>query len=82
VDVLHSTLEQHARRSVGRQRVERLQQAVLKVTQRVNLFEKVLIPEARENIKQIRIHLADTERAAVVRSKITKAKRRKPARTA
>jgi len=42
----------------------------------VNLFEKVLIPQARENISRIQIHLADAERAAVVRSKIMKANRR------
>ena len=82
VENLRATLELRARRSIGRQRVQRLRQAVLKVTQRVNLFEKVLIPAAREHIKQIQIHLADTERAAVVRSKITKAKRKKPSRTA
>ena len=72
VDKLHATLETRARRTVARRRVQKLKQAVLKVTQRVNLFEKVLIPEAKENIKQIQIHLADAERAAVVRSKITK----------
>jgi len=47
--------------------------AVLKITQRVNLFEKVLIPTAQANIKKIKIALSDDERAAVVRSKIAKA---------
>jgi len=82
IDKLHATLEARAQRTVARRRVRKLKQAVLKVTQRVNLFEKVLIPEAEENIKQIQIHLADAERAAVVRSKITKAKRRKSSRSA
>ena len=82
IDKLHATLEARAQRTVARRRVQKLQHAVLKVTQRVNLFEKVLIPEAEENIKQIQIHLADAERAAVVRSKITKAKRRKSSRSA
>jgi V/A-type H+-transporting ATPase subunit D len=72
---LRSTLELRARRFVAERRVQLLQQAVRKVTQRVNLFEKVLIPEAEANIKHIQIHLSDAERAAVVRSKITKAKR-------
>ena len=45
-----------------------------KVTQRVNLFEKVLIPRTREQIRRIRIYLSDAERAAVVRSKIAKRK--------
>ncbi len=42
--------------------------------QRVNLFEKVKIPEARENIRKIRVYLADQQAAAVVRGKIAKAK--------
>ena len=74
-DKLRSMLELRARRAVGGERVQRLEQAVRKVTQRVNLFEKVLIPQARENISRIQIHLADAERAAVVRSKIMKANR-------
>jgi V/A-type H+-transporting ATPase subunit D len=52
-----------------------LDQAVRTVTQRVNLFDKVLIPRTRANIKRIRIALSDAERAAVVRSKIAKKKR-------
>jgi V/A-type H+-transporting ATPase subunit D len=52
-----------------------LDAAVRKVTQRVNLFEKVLIPRAGDNIKRIRIYLADADRAAVVRSKLAKRKR-------
>jgi len=62
---------------VGRRRLELLEIAVRKVTQRVNLFEKVLIPQTRENIRRIRIALSDAERAAVVRAKIAKGKRAK-----
>lgn len=43
-------------------------------TQRVNLFEKVKIPECRENIRKIRIMLGDAETSAVARSKIAKRK--------
>ncbi len=43
-------------------------------TQRVNLFEKVKIPEARENIRVIRIFMGDQQTAAVARSKIAKGK--------
>ncbi len=60
---------------VDQQRLHILDQAVKKVTQRVNLFDKVLIPQARDNIRKIQIYLSDTERAAVVRAKITKNKR-------
>lgn len=59
---------------VRAERVRRLSAAVRKTTQRVNLFEKVLIPTARENIRRITVFLADGERAAVVRSKIAKAR--------
>ena len=45
----------------------------LKVTtQRVNLFEKIKIPETRSNIKRISIYLGDQQTAAVVRGKIAK----------
>jgi V/A-type H+/Na+-transporting ATPase subunit D len=56
-----------------------LDEAVRTITQRVNLFDKVLIPQARENIRRIQIFLADGERAAVVRAKIAKGKRAREA---
>jgi V/A-type H+-transporting ATPase subunit D len=47
----------------------------LRVTsQRVNLFEKVKIPETRGNIKKIQIYLGDQQTAAVVRGKMSKNK--------
>jgi V/A-type H+-transporting ATPase subunit D len=45
----------------------------LRITsQRVNLFEKVKIPQAVENIRRIHIYLGDQQTAAVVRGKIAK----------
>jgi len=41
-------------------------------TQRVNLFEKIKIPETGSNIKKIQIYLGDQQTAAVVRGKIAK----------
>lgn len=53
----------------------RLLSAELRTTsQRVNLFEKVKIPECRENIRRIRIMLGDLDTSAVARSKIAKRK--------
>ena len=53
----------------------RLLEAELRSTsQRVNLFEKVKIPETEENIRKISIYLADQQVNAVVRSKIAKLK--------
>lgn len=47
----------------------------LRITsQRVNLFEKVKIPETRNNIRTIRIYLGDQQTAEVVRGKISKNK--------
>ncbi|HCK98996.1 MAG TPA: V-type ATP synthase subunit D [Candidatus Marinimicrobia bacterium] len=47
----------------------------LRITiQRINLFEKVKIPESRENIRIIRIYLGDMQTAEVVRGKISKSK--------
>ncbi len=51
-----------------------LSRELTKITQRVNLFEKVKIPESREDIRVIRIHLGDEMTAAVGRAKIAKAK--------
>jgi V/A-type H+-transporting ATPase subunit D len=59
---------------INRERDRRLKQQVRKITQRVNLFDKVLIPRAKENIKRIQIGLSEQERTAVVRSKIAKRK--------
>jgi V/A-type H+-transporting ATPase subunit D len=56
------------------QQYKLLQRELTKITQRVNLFEKVKIPEAREVIRVIRIKLGDEMTAAVGRAKIAKAK--------
>jgi V/A-type H+/Na+-transporting ATPase subunit D len=64
------------RLQVQQDRVKLLNEAARKITQRVNLFEKVLIPRAREHIRRIRIHLSDAERAAVVRAKLAKSRHR------
>lgn len=41
-------------------------------TQRVNLFEKVKIPETKANIKRITVYIGDQQVSAVVRGKISK----------
>ncbi|MBW6462850.1 MAG: V-type ATP synthase subunit D [Bacillota bacterium] len=47
----------------------------LRITsQRVNLFEKVKIPDTTENIRRINIFLGDQQTAAVVRGKLSKNK--------
>ncbi len=71
---LQSMLELQLQQQIYAQRVMVLAQAVKKVTQRVNLLDKVLIPRSLQNIRRIRIFLSDTERAGVVRAKLTKQK--------
>jgi V/A-type H+-transporting ATPase subunit D len=51
-----------------------LREELRTTTQRVNLFEKKLIPELKENIRKIKIFLGDDETAAVGRAKLAKAK--------
>ncbi len=56
------------------EQVRLLEKELLSTSQRVNLFEKVKIPEAQANIKKISIYMADQQVSAVVRSKISKRK--------
>jgi len=55
-------------------KLELLGAELRKIIQRVNLFEKVVIPQAKENIRRIRIALGDRMTAAVARAKIAKEK--------
>ncbi len=64
-DALISTLQK---------RIELLNKELRVTSQRVNLFEKVKIPETKENIRVIGIYLQDQQTAAVVRGKISKKK--------
>jgi V/A-type H+-transporting ATPase subunit D len=50
----------------------RLDRELRITTQRVNLFEKIKIPETRDNIKKIQVYLGDQQTSAVVRGKIAK----------
>ncbi|MCL2719852.1 MAG: V-type ATP synthase subunit D [Treponema sp.] len=51
---------------------KRLDKELRTTTQRVNLFEKIKIPETRGNIKKIQVYLGDQQTASVVRGKIAK----------
>ena len=59
---------------VAAERVRILGRAERRITQRVNLFEKILIPRTRKNIERIQIWLGDLGRAAVVQAKLAKAR--------
>jgi V/A-type H+-transporting ATPase subunit D len=59
---------------IMRRAVEILRHELRITTQRVNLFEKVKIPEAEEAIRSIKIYIGDQMANAVGRSKIAKRK--------
>jgi len=59
---------------------KRLEKELRTTTQRVNLFEKVKIPQTRGNIKKIQVYLGDQQTASVVRGKIAKSGTEKAAR--
>lgn len=63
-----------AQAQVIARQVELLREELRITTQRVNLFEKVKIPEAKDNIRRIRIFLGDLGTAAVVTGKTAKRK--------
>ena len=71
---LREVHRREALRDVLGEQYHLLHRELVKIIQRVNLFEKIKIPEAREAIRRIRIHLGDEMTAAVGRAKIAKAK--------
>ena len=56
------------------EQVRLLEKELTSTSQRVNLFEKVKIPETLANIRKISVYMADQQVSAVVRSKISKRK--------
>ena len=82
VDRLKEVAEERTRLLVLAERVRVLELHERRTTQRVNLFEQILIPTAKRNIQRIQVFLGDAERAAVVRSKLAKAKQVKARRAA
>ena len=59
---------------VGEMKKAALAKELREVSIRVNLFEKIMIPRAKENIKRIKIFLGDQQLAAVSQAKVSKKK--------
>jgi len=74
VAALKESLSLRAEGKVLEKQYQLLLAELTTTSQRVNLFEKVKIPECKENIRRIRIQLGDMETSAVARSKIAKKK--------
>lgn len=71
---LREVNKRRARLEILQRQTDLLQKELTKIVQRVNLFEKVKIPESKENIRRIRIQLGDEMTSAVGRAKIAKNK--------
>jgi V/A-type H+-transporting ATPase subunit D len=74
IDKLKSKASLQAQMQVLDKRKKLLEKEYKEVSIRLNLFEKVLIPKAKENIKKIKIYLGDQQLAAVCQSKMAKKK--------
>ena len=74
VDIIVKMISLQAEESVLVERLRCLEQELNITSQRVNLFEKVKIPEAKVAIRQISIFLGDQQAAAVGWARIAKKK--------
>lgn len=74
IETVRNLLELKEREGVLFENKRALEKELREVSIRVNLFEKVLIPRCRKNIKQIRIFLGDQQLAAVAQAKVAKCK--------
>ena len=72
IEALRSLLVLDGELRVLAEQLRLLEDELRTTTQRVNLFEKVKIPETKNNIRMIGIYLGDQQTAAVVRGKIAK----------
>jgi V/A-type H+/Na+-transporting ATPase subunit D len=74
IEAVKETITKKVKIQIYMTQLELLKQELMTTTQRVNLFEKVKIPESRDNIKKINIFLGDLQTAEVVTGKIAKEK--------
>lgn len=74
IAMIEKVLSLRAEHRIIEEQYRLIGQELRTTSQRVNLFEKVKIPECRDNIRSIQIYLGDQDTAAVGRSKIAKKK--------
>lgn len=72
MDLFEQLMELKAKREILEIQIERVTEELRVTSQRVNLFEKVKIPECKENIRVINIFLGDEQTSSVARSKLAK----------
>ncbi|MCF7873467.1 MAG: V-type ATP synthase subunit D [Candidatus Omnitrophica bacterium] len=74
IEAVKEMISYKAQLIVLHKQLDALKEELRITNQRVNLFEKVKIPETEDNIRIIQIYLGERRTAAVVRGKIAKAK--------
>ena len=74
VGAITELLELQARRAFFECQRALIAEELRTTSQRVNLFEKVKIPQCKENIRVIKIAIGDEQTAAVTRGKIAKSR--------
>ena len=72
VDTTTQILSLQCERSIYQEQKALIEKELQLTSQRVNLFEKVKIPECKEAIRKIKIAIGDEQTAAVTRGKIAK----------
>ena len=72
VDTTTQILSLQCERSIYEEQKTLIEKELQLTSQRVNLFEKVKIPECKEAIRKIKIAIGDEQTAAVTRGKIAK----------
>ena len=74
IDMLDKLVRLRVEREILEEQYGLIAEELRITTQRVNLFEKVKIPECKENIRIIKIFLGDEQTAAVARAKLAKSR--------
>lgn len=74
IAILKGLKESQCQVLIARERKAALEKELREVSIRVNLFEKIMIPRAQDNIRKIKVFLGDQQLAAVCQAKVAKAK--------
>ncbi len=74
---LRAIVVEREKLKIIRERMELLSEELRQTSIKVNLFEKRMIPQCKENIRKIKIFLGDQEVAAICNAKIAKGKLKK-----